>query len=62
MGRDSGTGPRRLLITITGPIAPVLRGIAPLDPIDLLARPADLDELFLDSYRTTDLPETTRAH
>jgi len=54
--------PRRLRLTITGPVAPVLRAIAPLDPIDLLARPADLDELFLDYYRSTNLPEATRAH
>jgi ABC-2 type transport system ATP-binding protein len=58
----TGTDPRRLLLTITGPVAPVLRAIAPLDPIDLLARPADLDELFLDYYRSTDLPEATHAH
>ena len=54
--------PRRLRLTITGPVAPVLRAIAPLDPIDLLARPADLDELFLDYYRSTDLPGASRAH
>jgi len=54
--------PRRLRLTIAGPVAPVLRAIAPLDPIDLLARPADLDELFLDYYRSTDLPEASRAH
>jgi len=54
--------PRRLRLTITGPVAPVLRAIAPLDPIDLLARPADLDELFLGYYRSTDLPEASRAH
>jgi ABC-2 type transport system ATP-binding protein len=53
--------PRRLRLTITGPVAPVLRAIAPLDPIDLLARPADLDELFLDYYRSTDLPGDSRA-
>ncbi len=58
----TGTDPRRLQLTITGPVAPVLRAIAPLDPIDLLARPADLDELFLGYYRTTDLPEATHAH
>jgi len=53
--------PRRLRLTITGPVAPVLRAIAPLDPIDLLARPADLDELFLDYYRSTDLLGDSRA-
>jgi ABC-2 type transport system ATP-binding protein len=54
--------PRRLRLTVTGPVAPVLRAIAPLDPIDLLVRPADLDELFLDYYRSTDLPGASRAH
>ncbi len=54
--------PRRLRLTITGPVATMLRAIAPLDPIDLLARPADLDELFLGYYRSTDLPEASRAH
>ncbi len=58
----AGTDPRHVLLTITGPVAPVLRAIAPLDPIDLLARPADLDELFLDYYRSSDRPEATRAH
>lgn len=58
----TGTDPQRLRLTITGPVAPVLRAIAPLDPIDLLARPVDLDELFLDYYRSTDLPEASRAH
>ena len=58
----TGTDPRHLLLTITGPVAPILRAIAPLDPIDLLARPADLDELFRGYYRSTDLPEASRAH
>ncbi len=58
----TGTDPRHLLLTITGPVAPILRVIAPLDPIDLLARPADLDELFLGYYRSTDLPEASSAH
>jgi len=58
----TGTDPRHLRFTITGPVAPILRAIAPLDPIDLLARPADLDELFLDYYRSTNLPEATREH
>ncbi len=56
------TDSRRVRLTITGPVAPVLRAIAPLDPIDLLAKPVDLEELFLDYYRSTDLPEATRAH
>ena len=51
------TDPRHLRLTVAGPMAPVLRAIAPLDPVDLLARPADLDELFLGYYRSTDLQE-----
>jgi ABC-2 type transport system ATP-binding protein len=53
----SADGPRRLRLKITGPVAPVLRALAPLDPIDILSRPADLDELFLGYYRSTDLKE-----
>ena len=53
--------PRRVRLTVTGTVAPVLRAIAPLDPVDLLARPADLDELFLGYYRSTDHTEASRA-
>ncbi|MEP6561856.1 MAG: ABC transporter ATP-binding protein [Nakamurella sp.] len=55
-------GPRQLQLTLTGPVAPVLRAVALLDPIDLRARPADLDELFLGYYRSADSPEASRAH
>lgn len=58
----TGRDPRRQLLSTTGPVAPVLPAIAPLDPIDLLSRPAGLDDLFLDYYRSTDLPEASRAH
>ncbi len=44
-------GPR-LGLQVTGAIAPVLDVIAEHKPLDLLARPADLDELFLDLYRS----------
>ncbi len=54
--------PPRVRLTITGAVAPVLRAIALLDPIDLIARPADLDELFLGYYRSTDHAEASRAH
>ncbi len=40
-----------LVLGVSGGIAPVLREIAALEPLDLLARHADLDELFLDLYR-----------
>ncbi len=41
----------RIRLSITGPIGPVLREAAQLDPVDITARPADLDELFLRYYR-----------
>jgi ABC-2 type transport system ATP-binding protein len=43
-------GPR-VTLDVTGEIGPVLRVIATHDPVDLTARPADLDELFLGFYR-----------
>jgi ABC-2 type transport system ATP-binding protein len=48
---DSSDG-RRVVLSITGSVAPILRVAAPLDPVDVSARPADLDELFLSYYRT----------
>ena len=44
-------GARLSLELAGGPIAPVLRRIAELDPVDLVARHPDLDELFLSVYR-----------
>lgn len=41
-------------LRVTGAIGPVLRVASELDPVDLVARHADLDELFLDFYRDTD--------
>ena len=41
----------RVALQVTGAIAPVLKAIAEHDPVDLISRPADLDELFLDLYR-----------
>jgi ABC-2 type transport system ATP-binding protein len=46
--------PNRFRLLVSGPIAPCLKTIADLDPIDLEARPADLDELFLSYYRDVD--------
>ena len=43
-------GPR-VTLDVTGEIGPVLRVIASHDPVDLTARRADLDELFLGFYR-----------
>jgi ABC-2 type transport system ATP-binding protein len=43
-------GPR-VTLHVTGEIGPVLKVIACHDPVDLISRPADLDELFLGFYR-----------
>lgn len=40
-----------LVVEVTGPIGPVLRVVADHNPLDLVSRQADLDELFLDFYR-----------
>lgn len=45
------TQPRSVALSVSGPIAPVLRIAADLDAVDVTARPADLDELFLRYYR-----------
>ncbi len=37
-------------LEVTGALGPVLEGIARYDPVDLLSRPPDLDELFLGMY------------
>ncbi len=42
----------RITLSVVGPIAPLLRAAAELEPIEMTARPADLDELFLTYYRT----------
>ncbi len=42
----------RLVFEVTGEIGPLLRLVADRDPIDLISRQADLDEVFLDLYRT----------
>jgi len=42
---------RRCTVELTGAIGPFLRVVADLDPVDLTARRADLDELFLQYYR-----------
>jgi ABC-2 type transport system ATP-binding protein len=51
---------QRLTLNVTGEIGPVLKVIASHDPIDLISRPADLDELFLDFYRQP--PEKKVSH
>ncbi|MGH3445500.1 MAG: ABC transporter ATP-binding protein [Nocardioidaceae bacterium] len=43
--------PERVVLSLVGPVAPLLRLAADLGAVDLTARPADLDELFLTYYR-----------
>ncbi|MFZ0128913.1 MAG: ABC transporter ATP-binding protein [Candidatus Dormiibacterota bacterium] len=42
---------KHVTLALRGAVAPVLRVAADLDPLDVVARPADLDELFLTYYR-----------
>ncbi len=53
-------GPR-VTLDVTGEIGPVLRVIASHDPVDLICRPAGLDELFLAFYRESPEPEMPHA-
>jgi beta-exotoxin I transport system ATP-binding protein len=41
----------RITLQVTGAVGPVVKAIADHDPVDLVTRPADLDELFLEIYR-----------
>ena len=50
---------RRVLLTVTGPVGPALRVAAEHEAVDVTARPADLDELFLTYYRPQ--PEVSRV-
>ena len=47
----------RVVLQATGELAPLLRVIADHDPIELVTRNADLDELFLTYYRDTQRPD-----
>ena len=42
----------QLTLSLSGALAPVLRTAADLDAVEVSARPADLEELFLTYYRT----------
>ena len=57
----TSTGTGRITLTLHGPVAPVIRAAAELDPTDIIARPADLDELFLAYYRGTPAQEHADA-
>ena len=50
-----------LTLEVTGEIGPVLNVIAGHDPVDLTARPADLDEIFLSFYREPAHAEVSHA-
>ena len=54
----AASGPR-VTLDVTGEVGPALRAIASQDPVDLTARPADLEELFLTFYRQADKPEVS---
>ncbi len=49
--RVTGSGPRHVTLAVLGSVAAVLRAAAAHDPVDIIAKPADLDELFLAYYR-----------
>lgn len=49
-------------LDVSGDIAPVLKLIAAYDPVDLTARPADLDELFLRYYQPGSPADAPDAH
>lgn len=48
----TSTESRTVSLSLSGPIAPVLRVAADLNAVDMTARPTDLDELFLRYYRS----------
>jgi ABC-2 type transport system ATP-binding protein len=39
------------VLAVSGPIGPLLSVLGELDPVDVVVRRANLDELFLDYYR-----------
>jgi ABC-2 type transport system ATP-binding protein len=51
----------RITLSVTAPIGPLLRVAAELEPVDMTARSADLDELFLEYYRKDREPEVADA-
>jgi len=57
----TGSDGPRMTLEVTGEIAPALRVIASHDPVDLLSRPANLDELFLSFYRESPDSEVSHA-
>jgi ABC-2 type transport system ATP-binding protein len=43
--------PTRVVLELAGDLAPILRELADHDPVDIVSKQADLDELFLSFYR-----------
>jgi ABC-2 type transport system ATP-binding protein len=57
----TGSDGPRVILEVTGEIAPVLKAIARHDPVELISRPPGLDELFLGFYRDSPQGETSDA-
>ena len=51
----------QVTLALSGPVAPALRLAGELGAVDVTARPADLDELFLAYYRAEARPEVGHA-
>jgi ABC-2 type transport system ATP-binding protein len=52
------TNTTQVRLSVTGPIGPLLQAAVALEPVDMTARPAELEELFLGYYRT----DSDKAH
>jgi ABC-2 type transport system ATP-binding protein len=51
----------QVTLAVSGPVAPLLSLAGELGAVDVTARPADLDELFLAYYRADARPEVRHA-
>ena len=52
------TNTTQVRLSLTGPIGPLLQTAVVLEPVDMTSRPAELEELFLDYYRS----DSGKAH
>jgi ABC-2 type transport system ATP-binding protein len=59
--RVIATDGARITLALRAAVGPVLRVASELEPLDMIARPADLDELFLSYYREDASVEHTDA-
>lgn len=59
--RVVAAGDGQITLAVSGPVAPALRLAGDLGAVDVTARPADLDELFLTYYRADARPEVQHA-